>query len=91
MSPAMQTFQNDKAAYWQMRDELLKMHWHQWVAVSGGGGAASDSAEGVLDLAYQHGGARPLYIIKVGDKAQLSPNRQKSRRFVWRQVVLAKI
>ncbi len=79
MSPAMLTFQKEKEAYWQLRDELLKTHLQQWVAIADGKVvAAGDSADDALAMAYQRVGPRPLYINKVGTEETAS--RKKIRQ-----------
>lgn len=69
MSASMLTFQKEKEAYWQMRDELLKTHLHQWVAISEGIVIAEGSSlSQVMDLATQRTLAEAMYINKVGDE-----------------------
>ncbi|MEA3460053.1 MAG: DUF5678 domain-containing protein [Chloroflexota bacterium] len=74
-------FEEQKRAYWQSRDELLKRYPHQWVAIANGVVVASgDSATKVMLDAYRKTGSKVLYINKVGDEERVM--RKRIRRYV---------
>jgi hypothetical protein len=74
------TFEEQKRAYWGMRDELLKKYANQWVAIANGALVANgDSATKVMLEAYQKTGSKVLYVNKVGDEKRAM--RKRIRRY----------
>lgn len=69
MAASTLVFEAEKRAYWQVRDELLNKYSHQWVAIVGGQVVAvGDSADQVMETAFERVQARAMYINKVGDE-----------------------
>jgi hypothetical protein len=69
-------FEEQKKAYWRMRDELLTRYASQWVAIANGALVANgDSASRVMLEAYRKTGNKVLYVNKVGDEKQAMRKR----------------
>ena len=73
-------FEEQKRAYWRMRDELLMQYANQWVAIANGALVAhGDSASKVMLEAYRKTGSKVLYVNKVGDEKRTM--RERIRRY----------
>lgn len=81
-------FEEQKKAYWQMRDELLTRYANQWVAIANGALVANgDSASKVMLEAYRKTGSKVLYVNKVGDEKRAM--RKRIRRYTFGRYDLA--
>jgi len=73
-------FEEQKKAYWRMRDELLTKYANQWVAIANGALVANgDSASKVMLEAYRKTGSKVLYVNKVGDEKRAMRKRIRHR------------
>jgi predicted aspartyl protease len=78
MSDAVrERFEQEKQAYWQQRDDLLKRFAGKWVAVVGGQVVATgDSSGAVIRAAYEQTGNAVGYVARVGHEDEVLRVRQ---------------
>ncbi|MDQ3812541.1 MAG: DUF5678 domain-containing protein [Armatimonadota bacterium] len=74
-----QKFEQEKQAYWQQRDELLKQYRGKWVAIVGGQVVAVGDRSGeVIREAYRKTGSTVGYVAHVGFEDAIYRIRQVS-------------
>lgn len=75
-------FEAERAAYWTMRDELMKQYRGKWVAVVGGQVVAvADKASKVLEDAHQRTKSKVGFAVRVGYEHVVRKIRQIAGRY----------
>jgi hypothetical protein len=75
-------FEAEKAAYWAMREELLKQYWGKWVAVVNGTVVAIGDEKGkVIVEAFRRTGSQVGFAARVGYEDVV--RRIRSATFDW--------